>query len=167
MIEDADSCFTRNTANALNDKIIGVDAVACNIFTVKTHEWHDSSDCAFDDTQSLTSQTLDWLHQEPETQCSAYPTIVSTAAGSNTIAAQCFNYEGTLRMGFDPPTVTDPAICTDAIWYYSTELSPSSIDSPFPANFVLSVNSVTNEINWGTADGLPLGYDPSNDYGTY
>ena len=71
-------------------------------------------------------------------------------------------------MPFNPPTVTDPASCTDAVWLYSAALSATSPDSPFPANFVLSVDQENTELSWGTSDAQTLtGYSASNSYGTY
>ena len=168
VIEDDASCFTRDTSAINNDLTIGTLSCSCGYVAKLSHEFKDETvGAVFDNTLSLTNQELDWSHQEPEIHCNTYPTIASTAAGSNTIATQCFNYASSTQMAFDPPTIADPGTCNDATWRYTAELSASSTDSPFPANFALSVDTVNTELNWGTADGLPIGYDPSNDYGTY
>ena len=82
------------------------------------HYWLDETTVvSSDDTLSLTQQDLDLSFQVVEDVCNSYPTIVSTAAGSNSIATQCFGYEaGITTLAWNPPTVTDPASCTDAVW---------------------------------------------------
>ena len=78
--------------------------------------------------------------------------IISTAAGSNTITDQCYNYGGYDSLTFNPPTITNPTTCSDTIWLYTIALDSSSPNSPLPANLQFSINSLTNTVSWNLID---------------
>ena len=88
VIEDDESCFTRDTTNNKNDITISTTNLSCDMADVFTHYLVDETSLAtFDATLTLTAQTLDLSFSEPEIDCNDYPNIVTTVAGVNTIAA--------------------------------------------------------------------------------
>ena len=119
-IEDGKSCHRSDPAESLIADL-SVSEVECA--DIGTESWgfsitDETSIATFDDTLSLTTQELNLQEQIVMDKCSSYPTITATAAGTNSLPTQCFNYLSAVYLPFDPPTVTSPTTCTDAVWQY-------------------------------------------------
>ena len=49
---------------------------------------------------------------------------------------------------FDPPSVTDPSTCSDAVWIYKVEIDTYSVDSPLPVFLSIIFLKDVNGFEW-------------------